>query len=157
MLRNRFLSLTPDPTTDNGHNTMESCHSSPTPVKKRALFLMQSGNYNNRFNKSEASTSSNGTAAAESHEALSEESLSLNQQYVESTSTATAHNGQTKRQRRVSSYLDSDYVGTTGEDIQGIQYAQDQVEADDDKIEVRNFQNCAFMLMILVFFNNSLR
>jgi hypothetical protein len=71
-------------------------------------------------------------------------------------STATAHSGQTKRQRRVSSYLDSDYVGTTGEDIQGIQYAQDQVEGDDDKIEVRNFQNYAWLL-ILVFFNNSFK
>jgi hypothetical protein len=156
MLRNRFLSLTPDPTTYNGHSTTASCHSSPTPVKKRALFLMQSGNYNNRFNKSEASTSSNGTAAAESLEALSEESLSLKQHYVDSMSTATAHSGQTKRQRRVSSYLDSDYVGTTGEDIQGIQYAQDQVEGDDDKIEVRNFQNYAWLL-ILVFFNNSFK
>lgn len=141
----RFLSLSPVPTTDNGRITMTSCHSSPTQIKKRASFSMQSGNYNNPcFNKTEVNTSTTGTAAAESHTALTEESLSLKQQYVDSTSTTTVHTGQTKRQRRVSSYLDSDYGDTTGEDSQSVQYAQDQVEVDADKIEVRNFSKILF-------------
>ncbi len=132
MPRSRFLSLSPLPPAMKTHqssNIGASYNPSPTPIRKRASFSMQSVNYNNGYD------SSSEIAAATSYAAADNASMPLKQQYADPTNTPAALVIQNKRHRHVSSYLNSDYETgeANGGNIAGTAHAQDHAEGDGAK------------------------